>query len=79
MSCIVVIPRLRLDGTTFEGESTSTKIVWQGEPAILVEIRDITDRNFVERIARKIRINIANSWKCCPMRCSCNATIRSCS
>lgn len=49
----IEIVHLRLDGTTFEGESTSTKIVWQGEPAILVEIRDITDRKFAERIAQK--------------------------
>lgn len=49
----IEVRHLRLDGTVFEGEATSTKIVWEGDAAILVEIRDITDRKLAERIAQK--------------------------
>lgn len=35
---------LRLDGTTFEGESLSVPIVFDQQPAILVNIRDISER-----------------------------------
>jgi PAS domain S-box-containing protein len=49
----IEVRHVRLNGTVFEGESTSTKIVWEGGPAILVEIRDITDRKIAERIAQK--------------------------
>jgi PAS domain S-box-containing protein len=45
--------RLRLDGTVFHSESTGTQIVWDGEPAILVVVRDITVRKRAERIARE--------------------------
>lgn len=36
--------RLRLDGTTFEGEGRFRPVQWEGNAAILVVIRDITDR-----------------------------------
>ena len=39
----------RLDGSIFEGESTGAAIVWDGQPATLVEARDITDRKNTER------------------------------
>lgn len=49
----IEVIHLRLDGSTFEGETAGTKIVWEGNSATLVEIRDITDRKFAERIAQK--------------------------
>ena len=32
----------KLDGTPFKGESSATNIVWQGRPAILTIVRDVT-------------------------------------
>lgn len=32
----------KLDGTPFKGESSATNIVWQGRPAILAIVRDVT-------------------------------------
>ncbi|NQU71386.1 MAG: PAS domain S-box protein, partial [Rhodospirillales bacterium] len=49
----IEVVHLRLDGSTFEGETAGTKIIWEGNSATLVEIRDITDRKFAERIAQK--------------------------
>ena len=34
----------RLDGTEFYGESAGTPITWDGEPAVLAVIRDVTER-----------------------------------
>ena len=38
----------RIDGTTFEGEATGISFAYQGEPAVLVIIRDISDRKLAQ-------------------------------
>ena len=38
----------RIDGTTFEGEATGIEFAYQGEPAVLVIIRDISDRKLAQ-------------------------------
>ena len=42
-----------LDGSEFDGETAGTPVVWNGQPAILVTVRDITARKKVERLARE--------------------------
>lgn len=41
---IVVVRRQRLDGSMFHGEGRHRSIQWQGRPAYLVVIRDVSDR-----------------------------------
>ncbi|MEP4379162.1 MAG: PAS-domain containing protein [Alphaproteobacteria bacterium] len=38
----------RIDGTTFEGEATGIEFAYQGAPAVLVIIRDISDRKLAQ-------------------------------
>ncbi|MBT3810192.1 MAG: PAS domain S-box protein [Rhodospirillaceae bacterium] len=38
----------RVDGSVFEGEATGIEFAYQGEPAVLVIIRDISDRKFAQ-------------------------------
>ncbi len=38
------VRHLRLDGSDFYGESAGTPIIWDGQAAILVVVRDITER-----------------------------------
>ncbi len=38
----------RIDGSTFEGEATGIEFAYQGEPAVLVIIRDISDRKLAQ-------------------------------
>jgi len=45
--------RLRLDGTAFLAESRGSQTVWQGRPAILVVLRDITERIRAEQLLRE--------------------------
>ncbi len=40
---------LRLDGETFDGEAAGNPIIWMGESAVLVVVRDITKRKEAER------------------------------
>lgn len=39
---------LRVDGSVFEGEATGIEFAYQGDPAVLVIIRDITDRKLAQ-------------------------------
>lgn len=41
---VVEARRLRLDGTSFHGEGRFRAIFWEGQPAYLVVIRDVTER-----------------------------------
>jgi PAS domain S-box-containing protein len=36
--------RLRLDGSEFPSESRSVPVIWDGDPAILIAVRDLTER-----------------------------------
>jgi PAS domain S-box-containing protein len=45
--------RLRLDGSEFPSESRGVGITWEGEAAILIIIRDITDRKRTEAALRE--------------------------
>ena len=40
----------RLDGSEFEGEARATQFTWDGKPAWLVIMRDITERKETERV-----------------------------
>ena len=73
----IEITHLRLDGTTFEGEATATKIIWEGDPAVLVEVRDITDRKFVERVAQKNQDQYRQFMEMMPDAVLFSATTRS--
>ena len=39
---------LRLDGLVFDGETVGTRITWGGKPALLIVVRDITERKRVQ-------------------------------
>ena len=45
--------RLRLDGSEFLSESRGVPITWEGDPAILIIIRDITERRLAEEQLRQ--------------------------
>jgi PAS domain S-box-containing protein len=40
---------LRLDGSAFDMEASAASIMWEGQPAMLVVIRDITERKRLEQ------------------------------
>ncbi len=44
---------LRLDGSMLEAEVTSTPFQFQGQPALLVEARDITERKRTEKLLQE--------------------------
>lgn len=46
---------IRLDGTSFFGATSSTTIAWNGAPAVLVLVHDITERRQAERLAETAR------------------------
>ena len=50
---IVEYPRLRVDGTSFMCESTAALFIWNGAPAVLVMIRDTTQRRQAEQALRE--------------------------
>jgi|GEM_PF-1788773 len=52
---------LKLDGTTIEAEVQDTAIVYDGEPAIQVALRDITARNLAEEALRKSGEQLASA------------------
>ena len=56
---------IRRDGELFTGEARATKFVWQGEAAILIFVRDTTERRRFEEelIAARDRAEIANRAK----------------
>lgn len=41
---VVVVRRMRLDGTSFHGEGRHRSIIWKGKKAYLVVIRDVSER-----------------------------------
>lgn len=45
---------IRLDGTEFDGEISATRILYQGKPAILSVLRDITERKRAEEHKRAL-------------------------
>ena len=47
------IRQRRLDGSFFEGESHITRVNWDGQPAALVFVRDITERKRAEERLRR--------------------------
>lgn len=49
----IVARRLRSDGEVFQTESTRSGYVWNGQPAILAVVRDITERFEAERQIRE--------------------------
>lgn len=51
-SPVVERARLRLDGSEFASESRTVLVTWEGEPAVLIIIRDITDRKQAEEQLR---------------------------
>jgi PAS domain S-box-containing protein len=56
---------VRPDGQQFTGEARGTQLTWQGRPAILVVLRDITERKRIETelLAAKERAEAANRAK----------------
>lgn len=44
----------RLDGGEFYGEATAMEVDWEGEPAIFVIIRDVSDRHEAERVMERL-------------------------
>jgi len=44
---------LRLDGNTFEGEMSASPLTYEGQPAIQVVIRDVTERKRMEAALRE--------------------------
>ncbi len=46
---------LRLDGSVFYGETVATLITYLGEPAVLVFVRDVTDRQRVQEMLNRTR------------------------
>ncbi len=53
--------RLRLDGTEYPGEVAAMPCRWQGEPAMLVLVRDLSDRAEVERKLTHARAQLAEA------------------
>ena len=53
----------KVDGTEILGELISRKISYKGSPAVLVVIRDITDRKRVEEEHRRLEERIRNAEK----------------
>ncbi|MBT5049787.1 MAG: PAS domain S-box protein [Rhodospirillaceae bacterium] len=45
--------RLRLDGSEFDAEAASAKIIWNGSPAILSVVRDVTAKKQAEEALRE--------------------------
>lgn len=45
--------RLRLDGTDFSSESRGVPFTWKGKPAVLIVVRDITERKQAEERFRQ--------------------------
>jgi PAS domain S-box-containing protein len=56
---------MRRDGTAFDAEASTTQLSWQGKPAVLVFVRDITERKQFEAelVAAKERAEVANRAK----------------
>lgn len=52
-SSVVERTRLRLDGSEFASESRTVLVTWEGKPAVLVIIRDITGRKQAEEQLRQ--------------------------
>ena len=48
-----VVRLRRLDGTDFVGEGTGATVIWEKTPAIVVQIRDVTERTRAERRLRQ--------------------------
>jgi PAS domain S-box-containing protein len=56
---------VRPNGEQFAGEARATQLTWQGRPAILVVLRDVTERKRIENelVAAKERAEAANRAK----------------
>lgn len=50
---VVEVRRLRLDGTSFHGEARHRSIFWEGQPAYLVVIRDVSERIAAQEALRE--------------------------
>jgi len=48
--------RLRLNGSEFMSESRGVPMTWDGKPAILIVVRDITERNNADRALRESEV-----------------------
>lgn len=48
------LKRIRLDGSEFESEASSTSLVWNGETARLTFIRDISERKAAEQTSTRL-------------------------
>jgi PAS domain S-box-containing protein len=58
---------LRLDGQTIEVEVTATPIQYQGQPAIQVVLRDITERKRAEEALRERETRLTSLFAAAPM------------
>jgi PAS domain S-box-containing protein len=55
-----VVRMLRTDGSEFTGDVSIANIVWDGELAVLVTVRDVTERLALERQIRESEIQYRN-------------------
>ena len=55
---------VRKDGTTFQGETQSREIIYRGEPAWVVTMRDMTDRIAVATELRRVNRALQTISKC---------------
>ena len=53
--------RLRLDGSEFMSESRGVPVTWNGEPAILLVVRDITPRKQAEAALQNLSARLINA------------------
>jgi PAS domain S-box-containing protein len=54
---------VKLDGTPIDAEAQSTAILYDGEPAILVAMRDITERKQAEAVRASLEVQLRESQK----------------
>lgn len=55
--------RVRLDGSTFDAEASSTRIVWNGTPAFLSAVRDITTNKRAQAVLAEKSALLENTFE----------------